>query len=238
MSSRLHAVAVAAQDPLAVATFWAAVLRSADPVETAPGAWTLRREAAPGFGITVAASDDRKVGPNRIHFDLTSTSLEDQQSTVDRALAAGGRHLDVGQLPEDGHVVLADPEGNALCVIEPGNTFLADTAEIGALSCDGSRAVGLFWSAALGWPLVWDEGEETAIQSPEGGSKISWGGGPDYPEQGRIHLDLAPEDDQQTEIDRLVALGARTREVTADGRAILLDPDDNAFCVLPAPVVE
>ena len=32
-------------------------------------------------------------------------------------------------------------------------------------ACDGSRAVGYFWSAALGWPLVWDQDGETAIRA-------------------------------------------------------------------------
>ena len=110
-----------------------------------------------------------------MHFDLTSTSLEDQQETVARALGLGARHIDVGQRPEEEHVVLADPEGNEFCVIEPGNSFLADCGFIGALSCDGSQEVGYFWSEALGWPLVWDQDEETAIRSPHGGPKITLG---------------------------------------------------------------
>jgi len=32
--------------------------------------------------------------------------------------------------------VLADPEGNEFCVIEPGNNFLADCGFIGAVACD------------------------------------------------------------------------------------------------------
>jgi glyoxalase superfamily protein len=58
---------------------------------------------------------------------------------VARALELGARHLDVGRLPEEGHVVLADPEGNEFCVIEPGNGFLAGCGFIGALACDGSQ---------------------------------------------------------------------------------------------------
>jgi hypothetical protein len=38
----------------------------------------------------------------------------------------------------------------------------------------GTRQVGLFWSKALGWPLVWDRGQQTAIQSPRGGTKLAW----------------------------------------------------------------
>ena len=77
----------------------------------------------------------------------------------------GGRHLDLGQLPEEGHVVLADPGGNEFCVIEPGNNFLAGCGFLGEVSCNGTRDVGLFWRDALGWQLVWDQDEETAVQS-------------------------------------------------------------------------
>ncbi|MGH3459568.1 VOC family protein, partial [Aeromicrobium sp.] len=153
-------------------------------------------------------------------------------------LGLGGRHLDVGQLPEEEHVVLADPEGNEFCVIEPGNSFLADCGFIGAVSGDGSQACGYFWSAALGWPLVWDQDEETAIQSTRGGSKMSWGGPPVNPKIGknRLHLDIAPpaDTDQQAEVDRLVSLGA-TRIDIGQGDVswvVMADPDGNEFCVL------
>ena len=78
------------------------------------------------------------------------------------------------------------------------------------MSC--SQEAGYFWSAALGWPLVWDQDQETAIRSPRGGPKISWGGPPLMPKTGknRLHFDLAPpvDGDQQAEVDRLICLGA------------------------------
>jgi len=94
-------------------------------------------------------------------------------------------YLDVGQRGDEGHVVLADPEGNEFCVIEPGATFLANTARIGALAADGARDVGYFWHDLLRWPVVWDQNEETAIQSPRGGPKLTWGGPPVAATQGR-----------------------------------------------------
>jgi len=134
--------------------------------------------------------------------------------------------------------VLADPEGNEFCLIEPQNSFLAGCGRLGALSCDGSRAVGYFWSEALGWPLVWDQDEETAIRRPEGnGPFITWGGGPDLPKTGknRLHLDIAAMDggDQRAEVDRLVSLGATLRESQhgSAGWVVMLDPDGNEFCV-------
>ena len=117
----------------------------------------------------------------------------------------------------------ADPEGNEFCVIEPGNNFLAGCGFIGALSSDGLQEVGYFWSEALGWPLVWDQDEETAIQSPRGGTKVTWGGPPVAPKAGknRLHFDLAPpaDGDQQAEVDRLVSIGA-TRRRPRSGRAL------------------
>jgi hypothetical protein len=178
-----------------------------------------------------------KSGPNQMHFDLTSSSLEDQQQTVERALGLGARHLDVGQLPEEDHVVLADPDGNEFCMTGPDNAFLAGTGRIGALSSDGSQAVGYFWSRALAWPLVWDQDEETAIQSPAGGTKISWGGPPFRRKQARnrLHLDLAvpPGGDRQAEVDRLLSLGAVRLDTAThrDGSVPMADPDGNEFCL-------
>jgi catechol 2,3-dioxygenase-like lactoylglutathione lyase family enzyme len=229
MPSRLVALTFAANDPAALARFWAGVLGWG----TADGT-TLEPTGDTGFRLRFLPTVEPKTLQNRMHFDLTSTSLEDQQHTVDRALALGGRHIDVGQLPEDEHVVLADPEGNEFCVIEPGNNFLAGSVFVGALSCDGSQEVGYFWSEALGWPLVWDQDQETAIRSPHGGPKITWGGPPLMPKppRNRLHLDVAADGDQQAEVDRLLSLGATRLDVGDVGSVVLADPDGNEFCVL------
>ena len=126
-------------------------------------------------------------------------------------------------------MVLADPGGNELCVIEPQNRFLADTGQLGEVTCDGIRDVGLFWSHALNWPLVWDQDEETAAQSPLGGAKVSWGGPPVKPKHGRNRqrLDLVT-DDPSREADRLIFLGATWLTDLADG-VELADPDGNEF---------
>ena len=138
--------------------------------------------------------------------------------------------------------MLADPEGNNFCVIEPGNNWLADCGFLAELTCDGSREVGYFWSKALGWPLVWDQGFQTAIRSPHGGPKISWDswdGEGMMPKSGknRLHFDLAPpaHGHQREEVDRLVSLGA-TRIDIGQGEAswvVMADPDGRRFCVLP-----
>lgn len=228
MSSELRSLSFDAREPRALARFWSEVLGRS----MGPGGTSLPPDDN-SMEIRFTQRDEPKGDAGRVHFDLTSESPAAQDATVDLALSLGASHLDVGQLPEEGHVVLADPEGNEFCVIPAGNGFLTDTARIGALSCDGTRAVGLFWSAALGWPLVWDEGEETAIQSPTGGTKIAWGGPPVAAKQGveRLRLDLVPTvgSTQDAEVARLLTLGARRLEDGPDGVVVMADPDDNEF---------
>ncbi|PGH41148.1 VOC family protein [Micromonospora sp. WMMA1996] len=236
MTSHLYAISVDAAEPLRLARFWSGVL-GREIVDDPREGVALLPDGDPGFRVRFLPNPHPKATQNRVHFDLTSGSPQDQRETVARALALGGRHIDIGQGPDDGQVVLADPEGNEFCVIEADNTFLAGCGPIGAVNCDGTRAVGYFWRAALGWPLVWDQDEETAIQSPGGGAKVTWSGPPLMPSDGRdrLHLDVVPAGgDRDAEVDRLVALGATrvgTGRHTADD-VVLADPDGTEFCVL------
>jgi hypothetical protein len=236
-TSQLVAVTFDARDPDVLGRFWGELLGR----EVAAGTIVdvaLRPDDDTGFLVCFMHNETEKVGQNRMHFDLTSATPEEQQATVDRALELGGRHIDVGQTPDEGHVVLADPEGNEFCVIEAGNKFLADTARIGAINGDGLPDVGYFWSKALDWPLVWDQDEETAIQSPQGGTKMSWGGPPVAPKTGkeRLHLDIAPPvgADHQAEVERLISLGARRIDIGQGDVPweIMADPGGSEFCVL------
>jgi catechol 2,3-dioxygenase-like lactoylglutathione lyase family enzyme len=236
-TSQLVAVTFDARDPDGLGRFWGRLLGR----EAAEGTIVdvvLRPNDDSEFLVCFMRNDTPKVGQNRMHFDLTSATPEEQQATVERGLELGARHIDIGQTPDEGHVVLGDPEGNEFCVIEAGNDFLADTAFIGAINCDGSQEVGYFWSKALGWPLVWDQDGETAIQSPRGGTKIAWGGLPVAPKTGkeRLHLDIAPPvgADHQVEVERLIALGARRTDIGQGDVPweVMADPDGNEFCVL------
>jgi Glyoxalase-like domain len=236
MTSQLVALCFDANDPPGLARFWSGMLgwEVADDPEDGV---TLLPDDDTGFRLRFVHTTVQKSVQNNMHFDLTSTSLEHQQQTVARALELGGRHIDIGQDPDDAHEVMADPEANEFCVIEPGNNFLADCGFIGALSSDGSQETGYFWSEALGWPLVWDQDQETAIRSPHGGPKITWGGPPLMPKAGkdRLHLDLAPpaDGDQQAEVDRLVSLGATRVDIGQGdvGWVVLADPDGHEFCL-------
>jgi predicted enzyme related to lactoylglutathione lyase len=221
MSSQLDALCVAAHDPGRLATFWGELL---EPDDT-------------GFTLRFRPTDEPKTRQNQSHLDLRSAEPGDQELTVAKALRLGARPIDIGQRPEEGHVVLADPEGNEFCVLEDGNSFVADCGFVGSVACDGSQTVGYFWHEALGWPLVWDQDQETAIQSPHGGPKLTWGGPPyaaKTEQRNRLHFDLLSPGDLRAEVARLVSLGAH-RLADHGQRVELTDPDGNEFCLLEGP---
>ncbi|CAN5250080.1 VOC family protein [soil metagenome] len=239
MTCDLLALTFFAHDPAVPARFWGSLLGWPQADDRGDGTAVLLPNDDTGFELRFLPGAEEKVLANLGHFDLTSATPEAQEQAVARAIELGAQHLDVGQTPEEGHIVLADPEGKEFCVIEAGNNFLADCGFVGALSCDGTQAVGYFWSQALGWPLVWDQDEETAIRSPHGGPKITWGGPPLAPrsDPGRVHFALIPAPGAvlDAEVARLISLGAtRSDSTDADSPVELADPDGTTFWVLPA----
>ena len=114
---QLAALCFDANDPLRLAHFWAEALRwdvgddTGDVVSLVPTDGTR-------FQIDFGRVPEPKgAWANRLHLDLTTASRDDQMATVERLIALGGRHIDIGQGPADEHVVLADPEGNEFCIV-------------------------------------------------------------------------------------------------------------------------
>jgi catechol 2,3-dioxygenase-like lactoylglutathione lyase family enzyme len=229
MPARLVAVTFDAHDVSKVASFWGTLL-DRDVERRSDG--VLLPGTPAQVGLRFAEESTPRARPSHLHLHLTTESGDDEVRTVERAQELGAQHLDVGQLPEEDHVVLADPDGNPFCVIGHRNRFLAGCGRLGEVACDGGRDVGLFWAEALGWPLVWDQDQETAVQSHEGGTKLSWGGPPETPKLGRnrqrFHLAAV---DLGSEVTRLAALGATTLDVR-EGAAELADPEGNEFLVV------
>jgi catechol 2,3-dioxygenase-like lactoylglutathione lyase family enzyme len=235
MALQLWSVVFDAIDRVSLGRFWADALRWTYAEEegysrVTGGDGTLRR-------LEFVSVPHEKRLPNWMHFDLSSTSIENQRETVARLVDLGARPIDVGQGPDADHVVLADPEGNGFCVLEPGNNFVSYVGSLGSLTCDGSPAAGYFWRDVLGWPLVWDQDGETAIRAPEGGLLITFGGPPvEQRGKNRLHIDVAapPDGDQGAEVERLLDLGATHVDIGQGDVpwVVLADPDGNEFCVL------
>lgn len=99
-------------------------------------------------------------------------------------------------------------------------------------------ALGHWWAEALGWVVV-DEDEEIVEIRPEPDRLpgLLFVPVPDgKTAKNRLHPDFRP-DDQEAEVARLVALGARRADaVTEDQHWLTLyDPEGNEFCILSAP---
>ena len=151
-------------------------------------------------------------GKNRVHLDLASTSLEHQAALAGRLRELGARPLDIGQ-GEVPWVVLADPEGNEFCVLEPRPVY-AGTGPVAAIltDCADPAAQAQFWAAAAGWPVAYAEGDICGLRSPAGtGPYLEFLRVPDRKSvKNRVHPDVAPYrgGDPAAEVTRLRGLGA------------------------------
>ena len=120
MPTRLVHLVIDANDPSALAAFWAAALDwevtldEPDEAVVEPPGFTYPGVAA--LPLVFVPVPERKVGRNRVHLDLASASLQDQAGTIRRLLDLGAARADIGQgdVPWE---VLADPEGNEFCVL-------------------------------------------------------------------------------------------------------------------------
>jgi len=123
MSLRFSELVIDCREPAPVAMFWAAALGIDLPAPDDDGDYELR---VPGQSATwlflrvPAESAEPKTVKNRLHIDLSPESSAEQQSEVERLLALGATRVDVGQGADVSWVVLADPEGNELCVLRGG----------------------------------------------------------------------------------------------------------------------
>lgn len=98
-------------------------------------------------------------------------------------------------------------------------------------------ALGRWWTEALGWVIVNDDPAEFEIQSEPGRLPGIMFLTTDEPKHGknRLHIDLRP-DDQASEVERLIGLGASRIDVGQGDVpwVVLADPEGNEFCVLGA----
>jgi predicted enzyme related to lactoylglutathione lyase len=95
-----------------------------------------------------------------------------------------------------------------------------------------------FWAQALDWRVL-SEREHEIVIGPDENAPVGMCFMPVTDVKmvkNRVHLDLTSEaEDRQTEIERLLALGARRVDVGQTGAeswTVLADPEGNEFCVI------
>jgi hypothetical protein len=116
MASRFTALIVDCADPQRVSAFWSAVL-GWQPTGYLADEGLVELAGPPGSGPTLlfVPVPEPKSVKDRLHIDVNPVGC-DQEQEVERLLALGARHVDIGQ-GEQTWVVLADPEGNEFCVL-------------------------------------------------------------------------------------------------------------------------
>jgi catechol 2,3-dioxygenase-like lactoylglutathione lyase family enzyme len=112
------------------------------------------------------------------------------------------------------------------------------------LGCRDPEALARFWCEVLDFVVLDREDDGSLEIGPREGF-----GGPQptiilspqeepVPEKSRLHIDVnATDRDQDAELERLLALGARPADVGQTGEEswhVLQDPEGNAFCLLRA----
>jgi hypothetical protein len=251
MPTRLVHLVVDAADPGSLARFWSAALEwpvtFEEPDEVViepPGDDPGQAGQLPLVFVPVP---ERKAGKNRVHLDLASTSDEHQAALVVRLEGLGARRIDIGQPGDVSWVVMADPEGNELCVVshrgsvgkDPASAF-AGIGPVAAVvfDCADPDAIAPFWAAATGWPALGRDDEGVWLRDTTTGGPYLDLHRVTEPKSTklRVHLDVAPfpGDDHGAEVTRLRGLGAAPIDIGqgATRWVVLADPEGNELCVL------
>jgi hypothetical protein len=119
VACRFTELVVDCRDPEALAAFWSAVLDYRELSRDDDGAIEIGPEA--GFGgpaptLVFAPVPEPTPGKVKLHIDVSPTD-RDQDAELRRLLDLGATRADVGQTGKENWHVLADPEGNAFCLL-------------------------------------------------------------------------------------------------------------------------
>lgn len=204
---------------------------------------TLTIPDGPWFDICIPRVPVPPMEPLRLHLDLLGGS--EQGEVVQRLLALGASHLDVGQ-GDVPWIVLADVEGNPFCVMEERPVY-TDTGPIAALpldSADPERDAD-FWSWLTGWvrvpgiPAPWAALRHPSMRGPL--LELCPQEQPKGAAKNRMHLDVrpGPGDDPEAVVAGILERGGRELDHEWGDLPwqVFIDPSGNEFCVL-APSAE
>lgn len=235
----LENVVFDAVEPRRLGRFWQEALDCEQLTDEPEGFETrLAVEGGPVLDLCFQRVEGRASELPRLHLDLRGG--DDRDEVVDRLVRLGARPLDIGQ-GDVPWVVLADPEGNPIRVLE-GRAAYVDTGPLAALPLDSSdpEQAADFWAWLTGWTETQGAAPRTLRhpsrrgpllelcpeRTPKGGAK------------NRMHLDVRLETgDDPDEVAAAIAErgGRELRHEWGDlPWRVYADPSGNEFCVLPA----
>ncbi|WP_111510086.1 VOC family protein [Mycobacterium kyogaense] len=229
MGANRVAVVVESQDPLLLGDFWARMVECRLTVDSTTGrcATDLGGNTDVRFVPAVQSHSDA----NRQHIDLASDSPEHHAALIGRALDLGALRADVGQ----GNVpwqVMADPEGNEFCILEPRGEYRQSGSLAAVVThAEAPLTVGRFWSALVGAPMIRTHPEYTSVRY--GGTAdpaLEFVRHPNPPEgQGRLHLQLLTRDGFVHPTGAPAVM--RPCPVCGEPSAALTDPEHTHLCM-------
>ena len=242
MATRLVQINMKAHGASAIGRFWAEALGwavdSEEPVGTSliPVGFAYPDPAA--VCIDLITSPEPKTVKNRVHLDLATTSAAHQAELVARLKELGSTPADVGQ-GDVPWTVMADPEGNEFCVLEPRPIY-QDSGPVAAVvvDCSDPHVMARFWGEAMDWTLHEVTDGHAVMRSAKAvGPYLEFIRTPDPKTVwNRVHLDVCPYpgDDPAAEEARLRILGATDPGIDQSDFhwTVLVDPEGNEFCLL------
>jgi hypothetical protein len=228
-----------ALDPHRLGRFWEAVVGGERLTDEA-GVFETRLavDGGPVLDLCFQRVPERPEEPVRLHLDLAGGGRQGEE--VDRALALGARHLDIGQ-GDVPWVVLADPEGNPFCVMEERPAY-ADSGPVAALpldSADPDRDAE-FWAWLTGWTAVRGPASRSLRHPSLRGPVLELcpEEGPKGAAKNRLHLDVRLEAGEEPDRVESAILERGGDVLRVDWGELpwrsYTDPSGNEFCVLPA----
>jgi len=240
--TRLVHLVVDAVQPARLAGFWAAALgwevaaEEDEEIDVWPRGYSYPDPVA--LPLVFVPVPEAKTGKNRVHLDLATESEAHQAAEVERLLGLGAVRADVGQgdVPWE---VMADPEGNEFCVLDPRQVYLGlgPVAAVVA-DCRDPAAVAGFWRLATGWVPGNSVAHGVSLRSPAGvGPYLELLPSADAKTvKNRLHLDVAPwpAEDHTAAVAALLAAAAVPADVGQGDVSwtVLADPEGSEFCVL------
>ncbi len=226
--------------PVRVAAFWAEALGH-KVLEPDPKGTFVLDPSGRSRGTFFQPVPEPKVVKNRVHLDLRPAGTMAEE--VERLGTLGATVLRVVEEHGSSWTVMADVEGNELCVLLGAREGAKrDVPGIDSVVVDAGdwQRVADFWCSMLGYDVhaTGEHGIEI-VGSREGDPMLSFVQVPEPKSvKNRIHLDVRPDTSMAAEVERVQALGATTRgfiEVEGSFWTQMRDPEGNEFCILRGP---